>query len=60
MHIIPPAPPATPSTIHAPGEKDLYEFQVAAEKKYRIETQGGSDVIMTLFGLTAPPEGCGG
>jgi len=54
LPIIPPAPPATLGTIQKPGEKDLYEFQVAAEKKYQIETQGGTDVFMTLFGPNSP------
>ena len=54
LPIIPPAPPATLGTIQKPGEKDLYEFQVAVEKKYLIETQGGTDVFMTLFGPDSP------
>ncbi|WP_447599733.1 S8 family serine peptidase [Nitrospira sp. Nam80] len=54
LQIIPPAPPATLGTIQKPGEKDLYEFQVAMEKRYLIETQGGTDLYMTLFGPNSP------
>lgn len=54
LPIIPPAPPATPGTIQKPGEKGLYEFKVAAEKKYLVETQGGTDMFMTLFGPDSP------
>lgn len=54
LQIIPPAPPATPGTIQKPDEKDLYGFQVTLEKKYVIETQGGTDVFMTLFGPDSP------
>jgi hypothetical protein len=54
LQIIPLAPPATLGTIQKPGEKDLYEFQVAMEKRYLIETQGGTDLYMTLFGPNSP------
>jgi len=54
LQIIPPVPPATPGTIQKPGEKDLYEFNVTAEKKYLVETQGGTDMFMMLFGPDSP------
>jgi serine protease len=50
LQIIPPVPPAMPGTIQKPGDKGLYAFQVTLEKKYLIETQGGTDMYMTLFG----------
>ena len=54
LQIIPPAAPATPGTIQKPAAKNLYTFQVTLEKKYMIETQGLTDVYMTLFGPDSP------
>ena len=36
--------------IAAANESDLYTFTVAAAGLYTIETQGGTDTILTLFG----------
>ena len=36
--------------IAQPGQKDLYKFTVKKEGKYTIETEGRTDLIMTLYG----------
>ncbi|MES1172372.1 MAG: pre-peptidase C-terminal domain-containing protein [Bacteroidota bacterium] len=40
----------TPAAIGQPGEEDLFKFQVKKTGKYLIETSGGTDLVMTLFG----------
>lgn len=42
--------PAVQGVIAAANESDLYTFTVAAAGLYTIETQGGTDTILTLFG----------
>lgn len=37
-------------TISVPGEEDLFRFDVSAFGSYTIETFGGSDTFITLFG----------
>lgn len=36
--------------ISLPGEKDQYKFKVQEEGTYSIETEGRTDLIMTLYG----------
>lgn len=36
--------------ISSPGEKDHYKFKVQEEGTYSIETEGRTDLIMTLYG----------
>ena len=36
--------------ILAPGEQDLYHFDVDAFNEFNIETSGGSDTVISLFG----------
>jgi tyrosinase len=42
--------PATANSIGQPGEVDLYRFTLAAAGRYIIETEGPTDVLMSLFG----------
>lgn len=42
--------PAQPADIGAAGEMDWYRFIVAAAGTYIMETEGSTDVVMTLFG----------
>ena len=48
--VIPPLPPHTEGAIGEPEEKDWYKFNVSSQGEYRIETTGGTDVMMSLFG----------
>ena len=48
--VIPPLPPQTEGAIGEPDEKDWYKFNVSSQGEYRIETTGGTDVMMSLFG----------
>ena len=41
---------ATEAAISAAGEEDLYRFQVRKPGVHVIETTGGTDVVMSLFG----------
>lgn len=45
--------PAVQGVIAAANESDLYTFTVAAVGLHMIETQGGTDTILTLFGPTS-------
>jgi hypothetical protein len=36
------------------GEEDLYEFAISAGGRYQIETEGETDVVMTLHAADAP------
>jgi len=45
-----PVQQGTFGTISKPGEEDLYKFEVRRAGRYIIETSGGSDIFMTLFG----------
>jgi Astacin (Peptidase family M12A)/Bacterial pre-peptidase C-terminal domain len=36
--------------VGVPGEEDLYRFQADSAGEYRIETSGGTDVVVKLFG----------
>ena len=47
------APPVQTSIGRA-GEVDIYRFPVPAAGNYRIETQGPTDVLMSLFGPNSP------
>lgn len=40
----------TAAKIATPGEEDLYKFVVKKAGQYVIETSGGADLFMTLFG----------
>jgi len=40
----------TEAEIGQPGEEDLYKFTARATSRYTVETDGPSDVVMTLFG----------
>ena len=42
--------PAIAAAIGQPGEEDLYHFTVAAAGSYKMETTGGTDMVMGLFG----------
>lgn len=44
----------TPANIGAPGEVDVFRFDVAAFGTYTILTTGSSDTVMTLFGPNNP------
>ena len=48
--VVPPLPPHTEGAISEPEEKDWYKFNVSSQGEYRIETTGGTDVMMSLFG----------
>ncbi|MGB0910501.1 MAG: S8 family peptidase [Nitrospirales bacterium] len=50
LPVIPPPPPATDDSISQSGEKDWFKFTVTNQGLHRIETSGGTDVKMTLFG----------
>lgn len=41
---------ATAASIGQPGEEDLYRFVADREAAYTVETEGPTDVVMTLFG----------
>lgn len=41
---------ATEGSIGQPGEEDLYKFMAKSEGQYTIETEGPTDLVMTLFG----------
>lgn len=41
---------ATEAEIGQPGEEDLFQFTARNAGRYTIETEGPSDLIMTLFG----------
>jgi hypothetical protein len=41
---------ATEAAIGAPGEEDLFQFQVANSGRYIVETGGETDTVMKLFG----------
>lgn len=45
---------ATSGQISAPGELDLYRFEVPGFAEFNIETSGDSDAFMTLSGPTEP------
>jgi astacin (peptidase family M12A) len=40
----------TQASIGKPGEEDLFKFSVTNDRRYIIDTQGKSDVVMKLFG----------
>lgn len=42
--------PAVEESIGTHGEEDLFRFVVATAGRYRIETQGWTDVVMALLG----------
>jgi tyrosinase len=42
--------PATPNSIGLPGEVDLYRFTLPTAGRYIIETEGPTDILMSLFG----------
>ena len=42
--------PATQGDVGVPGEEDLYRFVADTAAAYTIETSGGTDVVMKLFG----------
>ena len=37
------------SSISAAGEEDIYSFEVLTSGRYRFETTGGTDLVMTIF-----------
>lgn len=41
---------ATEAKIGGPGEQDLYKFTVASAGHYTIETEGPTDLVMSLYG----------
>ncbi len=41
--------PAVAAAIGKHGEEDLFHFTVAREGRYKIETEGPTDVVMALF-----------
>jgi hypothetical protein len=41
---------ATEGEIGQPGEEDLYTFTAKKAGRYTVETEGDTDVVMTLFG----------
>src|SRR3546814_11039606 len=40
---------ATQADIGRPGEEDLFKFNAQAAGRYTIETEGMTDVVMTLY-----------
>jgi hypothetical protein len=42
--------PATEASIGEHGEEDTFEFRVSQADRYRMETEGPTDVVMSLFG----------
>jgi hypothetical protein len=42
------------AAIGQPGDTDVYQFQVATAGAYRMETQGATDVVMSLFAGANP------
>ncbi len=40
----------TESDIGQPGEEDLYKFTARTAGRYTVETEGPTDLVMTLFG----------
>ncbi len=42
--------PAVAASIGAPGEIDTFTFVVSEGGRYRMETEGRTDVVMSLFG----------
>src|SRR3546814_14390240 len=42
---------ATQADIGRPGEEDLFRFNAQAAGRYTIETEGMTDVVMTLYSL---------
>lgn len=47
---LPVSPPLTKGAIDQPGEKDTFQFVINNNGDYVVETHGGTDVYMTLFG----------
>ena len=45
---------ATPGRIGAAGEEDLYTFTASKAGRFAIETEGATDVVMTLYGPDSP------
>ena len=43
---------ATQAAIGSPGEEDLFKFKANTAGRYTIETEGPTDVVMTLYGPT--------
>jgi Astacin (Peptidase family M12A)/Bacterial pre-peptidase C-terminal domain len=41
---------STEASIGQPGEEDLYKFTARSAGRYTIETEGQTDLVMTLFG----------
>lgn len=41
---------ATQAEIGQPGEQDLYKFAATSAGRYTIETEGTTDVVMSLYG----------
>lgn len=41
---------ATQGQIGQPGEQDLYKFTAAKAGRYTIETEGPTDLLMSLYG----------
>jgi serine protease len=50
LMVIPALPPPTGDSISQGGEKDWFTFSVATQGQHKIETFGGTDVKMALFG----------
>ena len=48
--------PEVEDKIGEPGEEDLFTFTVGEPGRHVIETQGKTDVVMKLYGRTAPPD----
>ena len=50
LPVFPPFPPPIKGSIDNPGEKNLFKFTVIEIGRYKIETAGKTDVVMSLFG----------
>ena len=48
------AVPRCRAAIGAPGEEDLYTFDVAADGLYELATRGTTDVYLKLYGPDSP------
>ena len=48
--------PLLSTAIGQAGEVDMYRFQVPTTARYRIETAGNTDVLMSLFGPNSSSE----
>jgi Astacin (Peptidase family M12A) len=46
--------PSTPGAIGAVGEVDEVEFTVPKQARYRVETAGKTDVVLSIFGPNDP------